>query len=98
MHRNTLRTGLAALALTAPIAAVAQAQSNITIYGLIDMNLGYERSGDQRHEGIDHGELNGSRLGFRGTEDLGEGLKALFVLESGYDPSRGTPADGSTRT
>jgi predicted porin len=91
MHRLP-RLAILATVLATP--AIAQAQSNITIYGLIDINIGYEKSGDQRHEGVDHGELNGSRLGFRGTEDLGDGLKALFVLESGYDPSRGTSEQG----
>lgn len=83
---------LVAAALAAP--ALAQAQSNVTVYGLIDLNLGYEKSGSQRYEGVGHGELNGSRLGFRGTEDLGNGNKALFVLESGFDPSTGLAEQG----
>ena len=81
---------LMAAALALP--SLALAQSNVTVYGLIDLNLGYERSGSQRYEGVGHGELNGSRLGFRGTEDLGNGNKALFVLESGFDPSTGSAA------
>ena len=83
---------LMAAALALP--SLALAQSNVTVYGLIDLNLGYERSGSQRYEGVGHGELNGSRLGFRGTEDLGNGNKALFVLESGFDPSTGLAEQG----
>ena len=83
---------LVAAALAAP--SLALAQSNVTVYGLIDLNLGYEMSGSQRYEGVGHGELNGSRLGFRGTEDLGNGNKALFVLESGFDPSTGLAEQG----
>lgn len=83
---------LLAAAIAAP--SLALAQSNVTIYGLIDLNLSHERSGDQRYEGVHHGELNGSRLGFRGTEDLGHGMKALFVLESGFDPSTGLAEQG----
>ncbi|MDA0236432.1 MAG: porin, partial [Proteobacteria bacterium] len=83
---------LMAAALAMP--SLALAQSNVTLYGLIDLNLGYEKSGSQRYEGIGHGELNGSRLGFRGTEDLGNGNKALFVLESGFDPSTGVAEQG----
>ena len=71
-------------------AAGAFAQSNVTIYGLIDLNLSHERSGDQRYQGVHHGELNGSRLGFRGNEDLGNGIKAVFVLEQGFNIDVGT--------
>lgn len=83
---------LMAAALALP--SLALAQSNVTVYGLIDLNVGYEKSGSQRYEGVGHGELNGSRLGFRGTEDLGNGNKALFVLESGFDPSTGLAEQG----
>ncbi len=91
MQRLTV-PALVAAALAMP--SLAAAQSNVTIYGLIDLNLGYERSGYQRYTGVHHGELNGSRLGFRGTEDLGNGIKALFVLESGFDPSTGLAEQG----
>jgi predicted porin len=84
----------AALAAAALVAPLAHAQSNVTIYGLIDINLGIEKAGDLRRYGVDHGELNGSRLGFRGSEDLGNGLKAIFTLEQGYDPSAGTLEQG----
>ncbi len=83
---------LVAAALALP--SLAMAQSNVTVYGLIDLNLSYEKSGDQRYQGVHHGELNGSRLGFRGNEDLGNGIKALFVLESGFDPSTGIAEQG----
>ena len=83
---------LMAAALALP--SLALAQSNVTVYGLIDLNVGYEKSGSQHYEGVGHGELNGSRLGFRGTEDLGNGNKALFVLESGFDPSAGLAEQG----
>ncbi len=93
MNRTSLCAALAvAGALATPFAA--QAQSNVTIYGLIDMNIAFEKAGDLRHRGVGQGELNGNRLGFRGTEDLGNGLKALFVLESGFDPSNGQSEQG----
>jgi len=91
MNHNIRCAALAAAALVAPL---AHAQSNVTIYGLIDINLGVEKAGDLRRHGVDHGELNGSRLGFRGSEDLGNGLKAIFTLEQGYDPSAGTLEQG----
>ncbi|TAH40953.1 MAG: porin [Betaproteobacteria bacterium] len=94
MHRLHRTASLAALAALAAAPAFVHAQSNVTIYGLIDINLGYERSGDVSRKGVDHGELNGSRLGFRGTEDIGDGLKAVWVLEGGFDPSTGTAEQG----
>ncbi|HRP97729.1 MAG TPA: porin [Rhodocyclaceae bacterium] len=92
MNHKNLSVPLALVALGGPL--VAGAQSNVTIYGLIDVNLGYEKAGDRSRRGVDHGELNGSRLGFRGSEDLGNGLKAIFTLEAGYDPSTGLSEQG----
>jgi predicted porin len=91
MHRFP-RTALLAALIVAP--ALAHAQSSVTIYGLIDVNIGYERAGELSRKGVDHSELNGSRLGFRGTEDMGNGLKALYVLEGGFDPSTGLAEQG----
>ena len=89
-------TKLAALALAAALGlpTLASAEGNVAIYGLIDINLGYEKAGDLNRLGIDHSELNGSRIGFKGSEDLGNGQKALFVLESGFDPSTGFSEQG----
>ena len=72
--------------------AVAQAQS-LTIYGIIDpavehiTNVGATKSGLNRMS-----SLTGtapSRLGFRGSEDLGDGLRAVFTLEQGFAPDSG---------
>ncbi|HJV26580.1 MAG TPA: porin [Aromatoleum sp.] len=92
MQRNTLTALALALAAAAPLAA--QAQSNVTIYGLIDINLSTEHSGDQRFQGLAHSELNGTRWGLKGSEDLGNGLKAIFTLESGFNPGTGTSEQG----
>ena len=73
--------------LTAPL---AMAQSNVTVYGLVDMGLSYESSNTNSaissRTGLDSGLQSGSRLGFRGTEDLGNGLRAGFVIEYGINP------------
>lgn len=71
-----------------------QAQSNVTIYGLVDLNIAHESAGDLHRTGVDHGELNGSRWGLKGSEALGGGLKAIFTLESGFDPSTGVSEQG----
>ena len=86
---------LIALALTGLLAAPACAQSNVTVYGLADVGVGYGKAGDNTFTGIIDGVMAGSRVGFRGTEDLGNALKAVFVLEQGFNVGTGAP--GSTR-
>ncbi|MDO8654308.1 MAG: porin [Undibacterium sp.] len=79
------KTLICAAALTM-IAGLAQAQSNVTIYGLIDANLTYNNNADvakNSQSKLNSGGMNTSRLGFRGTEDLGGGLKAIMQLEGG---------------
>jgi predicted porin len=66
---------LAALIL-AGFAASAQAQSNVTVYGLVDLGLA-KTTGQTTIERENHA----SRLGFRGAEDLGSGLSTIFNLE-----------------
>ncbi|TAH43966.1 MAG: porin [Betaproteobacteria bacterium] len=89
---------LIALAVAGLVSVPAFAQSNVTIYGVVDM--GYKYLGDNIDDGvknrsaIDSGISGGSRIGFRGTEDLGNGLKAGFVLEQGINADTGTSAQG----
>jgi predicted porin len=78
-HKALLALGLAAAALT------AQAQSSVTIYGFVDQAYG-KNVGDPVKGIIDSA---GSRLGFRGVEDLGGGLKANFELEMRFSPDTG---------
>jgi predicted porin len=99
-----MKKSLIALAALSAFATAAQAQSSVTVYGLID--AGYATSNidhgagvetNQKvvgglHSGNGTGTLSGSRLGFRGTEDLGGGLKANFVLETGINYSNGEAA------
>lgn len=66
------------------IALHAGAQSNITVYGIVDAGIVAERGGAAGSVGkVTSGVGSVSRLGIRGTEDLGGGLQALFMLESG---------------
>ncbi|MDE1179832.1 porin [Paraburkholderia sp.] len=71
-------------------AGVAHAQSSVTLYGLIDTGLTYS-SNSTGHSNFQQasGILNGNRFGLRGSEDLGNGLKAVFVLENGFNLSNG---------
>jgi len=72
-------------------AAQAQAQSNVTIYGLVDVGLVSERGGVAGNvTKVTSGIGGQSRLGFRGTEDLGNGLSAIFQLEAGIKVDDGS--------
>ncbi|CAM5504869.1 porin [Thauera mechernichensis] len=81
---------LIALAVAGLVSAPAFAQSNVTIYGVVDMGYQYTSGSDTKslksRSGVDSGLQSGSRIGFRGTEDLGNGLKAGFVLENSISP------------
>jgi GBP family porin len=71
-------------------AGAAHAQSSVTLYGLIDTGLTYtNNSGGHSNFQQASGILNGNRWGLRGSEDLGNGLKAIFVLENGFNLSTG---------
>lgn len=91
---RTLCTAAAWLTL-APAAALAQ---NVTIYGLFDAAVRQaNNAGSPRGTltTMEDGIFTGSRLGFRGREDLGGGLSAVFTLESGFDPSTGLSLQGT---
>jgi predicted porin len=73
----------AALVASAPLFAVAQ--TNVTLYGVVDAAIESADAGgpEGRHTNVQSGDQSGSRFGFRGSEDLGNGLKAIFNLEAG---------------
>jgi general bacterial porin, GBP family len=88
---------LSSLSLTLLGAAgAAHAQSSVTLYGLIDTGLTYT-SNSGGHSNIQQasGILNGNRWGLRGSEELGGGLQAIFVLESGFNLSTGKMGQNS---
>lgn len=61
----------------------ALAQSNVTIYGIADAAIVGERGGTSGTTKVTSGAGSASRIGFRGTEDLGDGMQAFFTLETG---------------
>ncbi|NPT55014.1 porin [Paraburkholderia elongata] len=97
MKRTTFSMiSLAALAS----AGAAHAQSSVTLYGAIDTSLTYVHNaqGNKNLWALGNssaGNLSGTRWGLKGTEDLGGGLKAIFQLENGFDPSTGKLGQGS---
>jgi predicted porin len=80
---KAMKKSLLALALMGAFSGAALAQSSVTVYGLVDMGVQRDDNGAVTKTSLDSGNQSGSRLGFKGTEDLGNGLKANFVLEMG---------------
>ena len=93
MQKKLIALAVAGLASTA-----AFAQTNVTIYGLVDYGYAYRWDGKNAGSNVpgantatpnsssqlNGGQSLGNRLGFKGTEDLGNGLKAVFLLEQGF--------------
>ncbi len=87
---NTMKKSLVALAaLTAAAGAFAQS-SSVTLFGVLDASVARMSSSTNSITGLSSGGQSSSRLGFRGTEDLGDGLKAGFWLEGGLAVDNGT--------
>lgn len=80
-----MKKSLLALAVLTAISGAASAQSSVTLYGKVDVGLVYE-SGNPAGKSlrVDSGITGGSRIGFKGVEDLGGGMKASFQLETGF--------------
>jgi predicted porin len=82
---------LIATAALAMVAGTAQAQSSVTVYGIVDTSYGVSESTattgvkTKTTSAGQDGQLAGSRLGFRGTEDLGGGNSAIFQIEIGLN-------------
>ena len=97
-----MKKSLIALAVLAASGA-AMAQSSVTLYGIADVWVGSSKvqanSGagwvGDRQTVLEDGGVSNSRIGFKGTEDLGGGLKALFVLEQGFQLDTGNQAEAN---
>jgi len=95
-----MKKSLIALAVAGLMSGAAFAQSNVTISGVVD--VGYSHRSDSasnaaNRSAFDNGIQSGSRINFSGVEDLGNGLKAVFVLETGLNIDRGgLSANGSS--
>ena len=99
MKNSLLAVAAAACAMSG--AAFAQSSSNVTLYGIADAGISFQShvnggaNGSGSVTGVTSGGLSGSRWGLRGVEDLGNNLKGIFVLESGFDIDTGKSAQGN---
>jgi len=78
-----------ALAVAALASSAAFAQTNVTIYGVVDVGQAFVKSSGSDVANTNQGTVgrldsNSSYIGFKGVEDLGNGLKAIFQYESGF--------------
>jgi len=90
-----MKKTLLAAALLAGFAGAANAQSNVTLYGIADIGFQNEKTeGQSSRSALDSGLGAQSRWGIRGSEDIGNGLKAIFQLESGFNLDDGTSTQG----
>lgn len=107
-----MKKSVVALAVLGAFTSVAFAQSSVTLYGRIDQNMTLQSPGNyatikggsglgKDAMKINDGGVNGmgsSRIGVRGVEDLGSGLKAYFVLEAQVSADTGEAGSKSTQT
>ena len=96
-----MKKSLIALAVVGAFSGAALAQSNVTMYGILDVNYMWQegptvvgtgtaaRVQQESVSAINSGHQSGNRWGLRGTEALGGGLSAIFALESGFSLDTG---------
>ncbi|MBI5335704.1 MAG: porin [Burkholderiales bacterium] len=89
-----MKKSLIALAALGTLAGAAHAQSSVTIYGVVDASLESVKGTDSLTR-VSSDNLATSRLGFKGTEDLGSGLKGKFVLEHNVKVDAGTQGNSA---
>src|SRR5512141_32493 len=89
-----MKKSLLALAVLGAFAGAASAQSSVTIWGVVDLSASDSKNGSAHGQYLASNQLNSNRLGFRGIEALGGGLKAGFWLEAGMNNATGYAGGG----
>src|SRR5450830_1218998 len=99
-----MKKSLVVLSVLGSCSYGAQAQTNVTVYGLLDSGVTYVNNiatpsasnprGTGSRMSVDSGDLQQSRFGFKGVEDLGGGMKAMFNLEGGFAVDTGASGQG----
>ncbi|MEA3099492.1 porin [Caballeronia mineralivorans] len=86
-----MKKSLLALTTISVFSGLAHAQSSVTLYGIVDDGFNWTSNAGGTHlYNVSSGVIQASRWGLRGGEDLGGGLKAVFVLENGFDLNSGS--------
>jgi predicted porin len=92
-----MKKSLPALAALLLCSGATFAQSNVAFYGVMDMGVSVDKGGIAgTSTRVTSGMATQSRWGFRGTEDLGDGLSAFFVIEGGIHADVGTSTQNNT--
>src|SRR5260370_22117989 len=93
-HKQILRTAIA-LAVAGLAAKAANAQSSVTLYGIVDAGFTFtnNQKGEKAYQAT-QGNVQGSRWGLLGSEDLGGGNKVSFKLENGFSLESGASGQG----
>lgn len=96
MNSKLCIAALCATAASLPVAVYAQ--TSVTVYGLVDTTIRHQTNATASGAALNtvgDGVFTGSRFGLRGSEDLGDGYKAVFSLENGFAPDTGVLAQGT---
>lgn len=86
-----MKKSLLALAALTAFTGAAYAQSSVTLFGIVDLNARNLKTGSTSIKSLSQDGIASSRLGVRGVEDLGGGLRGGFWLEGAMNPDTGTP-------
>ncbi|GJG96160.1 porin [Cupriavidus pauculus] len=87
-----MKKSLLTLALGSLFASSAFAQTSVTLYGIVDQSVRFQTNADAGNHSqtqLTNGAITNSRWGLKGSEALGNNLKAIFQLENGFDPDTG---------
>jgi predicted porin len=86
-----MKKTLLAVALTGAFAVTAHAQSSVTLYGSLDAGVAYtSNTGGNSNYQLGSGLVSNTYWGLKGSEDLGNGLHAIFTLENGFNLNNGS--------
>ena len=90
-----MKQTIIALAVLGTVSGTALAQTSVTVYGIVDTGIAIENGGSAGSVSkLTSGMASGSRLGFKGNEEIGAGLSAYFLLESGINVDAGSLGQG----
>jgi predicted porin len=96
LRDNTMKTKLLAGMIATCFAMPVLAQSTVTIYGIADAGIQFSRNGGSDPSvKLVSGIADGSRIGFKGNEDLGGGYRAVFTLEARVEFDTGRQQTGN---